>query len=71
MLSPLISRFSRSGRGRRRSPVRGHDRSDAATPDTVTVVVDFTLPDERGASYRLADHLRTETVVVLFYRGDW
>jgi len=49
----------------------------AATPalrcytEHVTRPTDFALPDERGATYRLADRLREETVVVLFYRGDW
>jgi peroxiredoxin len=37
----------------------------------VTRPIDLILPDERGASYRLADRLREETVVILFYRGDW
>ena len=33
--------------------------------------VDFALPDERDATYRLAERLRDETIVVIFYRGDW
>jgi peroxiredoxin len=32
--------------------------------------VDFVLPDERGAPWRLADHLGG-AVVLLFLRGDW
>jgi peroxiredoxin len=32
--------------------------------------IDFTLADERGARWRLADHLG-DAVVLLFLRGDW
>jgi len=31
---------------------------------------DFTLEDERGEPWRLADHL-AGPVVLLFLRGDW
>ncbi len=32
--------------------------------------LDFVLPDQTGAPYRLSEHL-ARPVVLLFYRGDW
>ncbi len=31
---------------------------------------DFTLPDQAGQDWRLADHRDAATLLV-FYRGDW
>ena len=32
---------------------------------------DFALPDERGTTWRLADHLGRGPVLLIYYRGDW
>lgn len=37
----------------------------------MTRPLDFSLPDHRGGTFRLSEALREQTVVVLFYRGDW
>jgi len=33
--------------------------------------IDFELPDEQGATWRLAEFLSRGPVVLVFYRGDW
>jgi len=33
--------------------------------------IDFELTDHTGRPWRLAEHLVTGPVVLLFYRGDW
>lgn len=33
--------------------------------------IDFALPDHAGGTFQLSTALREQTVVVLFYRGDW
>ena len=32
---------------------------------------DFELPDHKGNSWRLAEHLSQGPVLLVFYRGDW
>jgi len=33
--------------------------------------IDFALLDHAGGTFQLSTALREQTVVVLFYRGDW
>jgi peroxiredoxin len=33
--------------------------------------IDFELPSSEGGTWRLADHLASGPVVLVFYRGDW
>jgi peroxiredoxin len=33
--------------------------------------VDFELPDHEGHPWRLFDHLESDPILLVFYRGDW
>ncbi|PYN79296.1 MAG: redoxin domain-containing protein [Chloroflexi bacterium] len=39
--------------------------------DRVDQAIDFELPDQQGATWRLAEFLSRGPVVLVFYRGDW
>jgi len=49
--------------GRFIAPVRGYLRKMAAS--------DFTLLDEGGQGWSLQEHLQSNSVAIIFYRGDW
>jgi peroxiredoxin len=37
----------------------------------VDKAIDFELTDHRSQAWRLADHLKSGPVLIVFYRGDW
>jgi len=49
----------------------GHPEAIWSTvPIVADLPLDFTVDDERGEPWHLADHL-VDSVVLLFLRGDW